>query len=423
MKRKLLKQIRHEWRSNLWMGIELLIISVIVWFVTDYLYAIYQTISEPKGYDIENTYSMQFGTYPEDSPKYVDLGEDANMRNAEDRLAIADAIRRRPDVETVSFSNGMEPGFMNYNGMSPTVNDNDSVRLSVRAGFMTPEHIKTIGIKAKDPKISQDQLMQMLRDGKALISDFNSDDKNHLPYPMEPESLIGSRLGAYGQNFEVGAVVEYMKRIDTELYKKDIVMILPLNENDPATTNRARTVSIRVKPDAAKKFITNFNQDREKQYIRNNTYVKSIKSYNEVYETSTHDMNVTKRKYVGCMAFMLVSVFLGLLGTFWLRTRQRVPEIAVRKINGASNSSIAMRLASEGIFLLTLVTPFAIVCDWLICHYELNENIRYEFFAPARFIITVILTYVMLVVTILIGIAFPAWKAVKVQPAEALKDE
>lgn len=200
-------------------------------------------------------------------------------------------------------------------------------------------------------------------------------------------------------------------------------MILPLNENDPATTNRARTVSIRVKPDAAKKFITNFNQDREKQYIRNNTYVKSIKSYNEVYETSTHDMNVTKRKYVGCMAFMLVSVFLGLLGTFWLRTRQRVPEIAVRKINGASNSSIAMRLASEGIFLLTLVTPFAIVCDWLICHYELNENIRYEFFAPARFIITVILTYVMLVVTILIGIAFPAWKAVKVQPAEALKDE
>lgn len=423
MKRKLLKQIRHEWRSNLWMSIELLIISVIVWFVTDYLYAIYQTINEPKGYDIENAYIMEFGTYPQDSPKYVDLGEDTKMRNAEDRLAIVDAIRRRPDVETVSLSQNMEPGFQNYMGIGAIVNDNDSVQISVRLGIMTPDHIKTIGIKAKDPKITQDQLVQMLRDGKALISDFYSDDLVHLPYPMAPESLVGQRLTLQGETYEVGAVIEYMKRVDTEKYKRDIPLVLPLNENNPAITYQAGYVSIRVKPGEAKRFIPNFNQDREKQYTRNNTYVKSIKSYHEVYENTTHDMNVTKRKYIGCMAFMLVSVFLGLLGTFWLRTRQRVPEIAVRKINGASNTSIALRLASEGIFLLTIVTPLAIVCDWLICHYELNQNIRSEFFVPSRFAITVVLTYVMLVVTILIGIAFPAWKAMQVQPAEALKDE
>ena len=422
MKRKLIKQIRHEWRSNLWMSIELLIISVIVWFVTDYLYAIYQTINEPKGYDIENTYIMEFGTYPQDSPKYVELGEDAKTRNAEDRLAIVEAIRRRPDVEAVSISQNMEPGFQNYWGFTVPVNDNDSVQLSVRMGMMTPDHIKTIGIKAKDPKITQDQLVQMVRAGKVLISDFY-ENSNSLPYPMTPESLVGQRVTLQGQTYEVGAIIEYIKRIDTEQYKRDIVMVVPLNENNPAITYQARYVSIRVKPGDAKRFIARFNQDREKQYTRNNTYVKSIKSYDEVYENATHDMNVTKRKYIGCMAFMLVSVFLGLLGTFWLRTRQRVPEIAVRKINGASNTSIALRLASEGIFLLTIVTPLAIVCDWLICHYELNQNIRREFFVPSRFAITVVLTYVMLVVTILIGIAFPAWKAMQVQPAEALKDE
>ena len=134
-------------------------------------------------------------------------------------------------------------------------------------------------------------------------------------------------------------------------------------------------------------------------------------------------MNVTKRKYIGCMVFMLVSVFLGLLGTFWFRTRQRIPEIAIRKVNGASNLSIVLRLLSEALFLLTLVTPLAAVCDWLICHYELNVNIRYEFFVPWRLATTIAITYGILVLTILAGIAYPAWKAVKIQPAEALKDE
>ena len=97
MKRKLFKQIRHEWRTNLWMSIELLIVSVIVWFITDYLFVIAQTVNEPKGYNIDNTFLLEFGTLPEHSPRDVKLENGAEQNNL-DRMAIYEVIKNNPDV-------------------------------------------------------------------------------------------------------------------------------------------------------------------------------------------------------------------------------------------------------------------------------------------------------------------------------------
>jgi len=56
MNKKLLKQIVNERRSNSWLFIELLLVSIVLWvcksiicFVTLYTYF------EPRGFDIENT--------------------------------------------------------------------------------------------------------------------------------------------------------------------------------------------------------------------------------------------------------------------------------------------------------------------------------------------------------------------------------
>lgn len=38
MFKKLFTQIKNEWRSNLWLALEMLIVSVVLWFVVDYFY-------------------------------------------------------------------------------------------------------------------------------------------------------------------------------------------------------------------------------------------------------------------------------------------------------------------------------------------------------------------------------------------------
>ena len=49
MTKKLLVQIKNEWRNNLWLALELLVVSVVMWFVVDYLYNAYGNLSGAAG--------------------------------------------------------------------------------------------------------------------------------------------------------------------------------------------------------------------------------------------------------------------------------------------------------------------------------------------------------------------------------------
>lgn len=49
MNKKLFTQIRNEWRSNLWLALELLLVSVVMWYIIDLLYCRMATYLEPRG--------------------------------------------------------------------------------------------------------------------------------------------------------------------------------------------------------------------------------------------------------------------------------------------------------------------------------------------------------------------------------------
>ena len=124
------------------------------------------------------------------------------------------------------------------------------------------------------------------------------------------------------------------------------------------------------------------------------------------------------------MVFMLVSVFWGLLGTFWFRTQQRTPEIAIRKVNGATDRSVFGRLISEGLLMLAVATIPALLIDWQLCHYELNTVYGAQgYFSPGRFALTAGATVALMALMVAGGIWFPAYKAMRIEPARALADE
>lgn len=214
-----------------------------------------------------------------------------------------------------------------------------------------------------------------------------------------------------------------IKRNVYEARSRDIVLLYPLPENNPLALAEGSYINIRLRPGCDKSFLESFAADRESKYRRANTYISDIKSYDQLDRITNHHATVTNRKYIACMVFMLACVFLGLFGTFWFRTRQRVSEIAIRKVNGASNRSIFARLMTEGILLLLIVTPLAILGDWLICRNELSEYFNGAYFETWRFIATVAATFALLALMIVVSIWYPARKAMKINPAIALKDE
>ena len=51
MNKKLFTQIKNEWRSNLWLVTELLLVSVVLWYIVDYMYvqtSIYNVSIRPR---------------------------------------------------------------------------------------------------------------------------------------------------------------------------------------------------------------------------------------------------------------------------------------------------------------------------------------------------------------------------------------
>lgn len=123
------------------------------------------------------------------------------------------------------------------------------------------------------------------------------------------------------------------------------------------------------------------------------------------------------------MGFLLLNIFLGLLGTFWFRTQQRRSEIALHKAHGATDRAIFIRLLSEGILLLAIVTPVALLIDYNLANLELNSWRNGTTLEWGRLLLCAAISFVLIALMIIIGIGIPARKAMKVQPAEALHDE
>ena len=123
------------------------------------------------------------------------------------------------------------------------------------------------------------------------------------------------------------------------------------------------------------------------------------------------------------MAFLLVNIFLGLLGTFWFRTQQRKSEIALHKAHGATNQMVFTRLLSEGWLLLLIITPLALIIDFNLAYAELNAWRNGTTLEVDRLLFCALISFLLIGLMITIGVSIPVRKAMNINPAEALHNE
>lgn len=132
-------------------------------------------------------------------------------------------------------------------------------------------------------------------------------------------------------------------------------------------------------------------------------------------------------QYYCLLLFLLLNVFLALLGTFWFRTRQRRQEIAIQMAMGSSRRQVFVRLISEALLLLLFATFPAMLIDYLWVHAKAITSYYGGFVAfprtVSRYFIAVGVAFLIIAGTIVLGILYPAYKATKVPPADALQEE
>lgn len=418
MNKKLFTQIRNEWRSNLWLVVELLLVSVVLWWIVDYMYVMNSIYHQPKGFDISHCYLVKMGKLTPKSPDYIP--DQTAEQQQEDVKELMQRLSRRDDVEAASLSQSSYP-YNGSNGSYTLLYDTLYTQGWVICRMVTPDFVKVFryhGTRGETPE----QLAEIIEKGELLVSD-NLYDNSWQQTGIRATSLVGKTffLGGDTTNaIRLGAALEPVRYGDYYQTRHSISMMYKLS---PSQIEESKELCVRVLPEADKGFIERLKADGDKLYRVGNVFIADIISFDEIRKVFQRAETNDWRNYTVGMSFLMLNIFLGLLGTFWFRTQQRRSEIALMKALGGTKRSVFVRLISEGLILLVIATIPALIVDWNLTYAELVSSLDGKFFAPLRFLITAGVSFALIALMIVVGIWIPARRAMKIQPAEALHDE
>lgn len=427
MKRKLLKQISTEWRSNLWLWIELLLVSTILFFILDLTATHIRIRNTPLGVNTTNVYHLSLGwknpsspTYETPVPEAGETPEEATSRYNRDNFRLRlEQLRKLPGVVCVSQGSSA-PYNYNFNGKNLFFTDNvpdslknqDNYANAFFAGDGYTEVFDIHGLNGETPE----ELGRMLKDGKIIIS---SNTVNTEKAGMEQQDLINMKVRLSEDEekptYMIGAIIEPIRRADYETAIAGTILMY--------SENTYRNIYVRIKQGFDEQFLDALTAT-DSPLNHGNSYIVEAKSFKEIRDNLHRNDDAQLRNMIICMGFLLLTVFLGLLGTFWFRTQQRVREIAIRKVTGGNNNQIFRRLMGEGILILLIATIPAMGLDSLLVHYEivmsgqlLTDNVWVTALIEAGVV------FLLMALMIVAGVYFPARKAMKVEPADVLRGE
>lgn len=415
MNKKLFTQIRNEWRSNIWILVELLIVSVVMWFITDYIYVQVINYKAPRGFDISHCYLIKMGKLTPNSHEY----NAADTTDNDDRAELLKRIQHRPEIEAASLSNTSYP----YDGSNSTMLlSYDTIKVGndewVLRRLVTPDFVRVFRYQGANGE-TPEQLADLLSKDNILLSDniFNKHKKTSL------REFIGKGFHIdvdTTKSYILGASIEPVKYNDFQSSKYLYTCIVKLGKENYKDMDE---LCVRVKDNMDHDFIENIYRDADKQLRVGNLYISDVQSFKDIRTSFQRLQMNTVRNFIAGGFFLMLNIFLGILGTFWFRTQQRRGEIALFKSIGSTNRNVFIRQISEGIILLSIATIFATIIDINLAFANLNAVHDGTYLEPIRFIITILISYLLTAIMIIIGTWFPARKAMAIQPAEALHEE
>ena len=413
MKRKLIIQMLNEWRPNVWLVVELVIVICVLHFLFNSLYGIYLSHSSNKGFDFENVYYAEVSTLKNNEDVF--FFERKRLHQNDCDMLIA-KLKSNPYVEDVigSLADRMPYSYSSMNS-SISLYSNGGTNVSkydVGIVYLSPDIVRFLKMTGVNGETTE-ELAEIIERRDVIIS-----DRDVYKDPDEPRAkdLLGKEVYFGNDSLRttrVGAVA-YGMRMGGD-YKPTGRRICYKNVEGP--WDWIDYIFIRVRPDMGHKFVESLTM---KDMRAGNSYLEFITSFKDEQHRVNFEANQRIRNNIIFSVFVLMVIFLGFLGSFWFRTQQRVSEIAIRKVSGATNQSIYSRFFGEGLILLCISAVIALPLIYWLSHTEmLSEWVSGNLSAA---LVSMAWTIGILALLIVAGIYVPARKATQIEPAAAIKD-
>ena len=433
MEKKIFTQIRNEWRSNFFLALELLVVFIVLWYIVDWCCMTARVYFAPMGFNTEHCYQLRMNRLTPNSALY-----DPNLTIEDDMdalLEIAERLRHRPGVEAVAISQNCIPYGDGSNGIEIFV-DTVPVRAMHRLAqpdYMRLFRVQGVAVQGADGRTvhttSSDSLAAVLKPGTMILSRNVVAEHEALGMP-DATPLLGRQLPLWeadsDNRLRVAGIAEPMRwnhfttaeQWGGPYIATDFPRSVMIEFENPAYLQ----LSLRVRPDADHGFMDALMADADRLYRVGNIYMLDVQPFSQLrYISELENVNEVKTQLC-ILGFLLLNIFLGVVGTFWFRTQHRRKEVALRMAMGSTRRGIFVRLITEGLLLLTLAAVPAALIALNIGIAELIDVSQLPF-DTARFLQALLLSWLLMALMIVVGVWYPARRAMKIQPAEALHDE
>jgi putative ABC transport system permease protein len=403
MIRHLLKPMWRRKGRNLMLSLEIALAFAVVFAIAAACLRYWQLYDSPIGFEWQNVWSVQLMT-ADDQPN-----ADPGLYGRWER-----ALMELPQVESVAFS-AYTP-YENSEWNTDFVVDGsgkriDSHLMPVNDNFFSTMDVKVVegrAFSAVDEGAAQKPVLVNRRFAEAAWPGQSAVGKllsSEIPGPVAGKSIK--------EPLRVVGVFDSFRNQGEFMSPKGFVFtrFSPLSGKD-----QMRTMLLKVKPGTTRIFETELS--RRLKLVKNDASYR-ITPLADLRASQLRSSTMPLVILAVVAAFLLLMVAFGLFGVLWQNTTRRIPELGLRRATGATAGDITRQIVLEQVLLCLLpIVAMLVLLVQLPITRVLGESLSWPLFASASALAAVVMVLVSVACAL-----YPAWRASRLSPTEALHYE
>jgi len=334
---------------------------------------------------------------------------DNTERLAESAESFRKEIEGLPGVEAASSSTGMftKTGFGDFYVPKPTPEDpNIAKDISLSSYLVDYQFIKTLDLHVLDGR----GFDKRFNDSLSVV--INQTAATQIGW----KNPIGKQIQYPGGNQEFYTVIGVLKDFNLESLHNPIQPFALFSQTSKSYDVATSFITVKIAGGNTKKTIASLQQ-KWKEYLKNTPF-----EYSFLDEDLNYAYQEDQRLASLFTGFTILAIFVACLGLFGLvafSAQQRTKEIGVRKVLGASVTSIVGLLATNFLKLVLGALVLAVPIAWLAMNNWL-QDFAYRIAIPWwAFVLAGILALSIAMITV----SFQAIKAALANPVKSLRTE
>jgi putative ABC transport system permease protein len=400
MFRHLLKPLWKRKSRNLMLTLELLLAFIVVFAIAAASTRYYQLYSLPTGFAHESVWSVQ-----------MERAQDGELSN---ESALYDQLKRSleamPEIERVAFAD-----FSPY------------VRATWQSGVYLPDsgaematdmmHVSDDFFAALDMDLQQGQWFSSSDEGSAELPVVIN---RRLADAMFPgQDAVGKRLseGAPGSDnssmLRITGVIGEFRNHGELMTPGNFILkrFSPLSSRHGVST-----LLLKLRPGTGRIFEVKLNE--QLKLIRNDRSYR-ISPLTDLRSAILGESIIPLIVLSVIAAFLLLMVAFGLFGVLWQNTTRRIPEIGMRRAAGATALQIYWQIVVEQLLLSSAAMAVGLI---LLVQLPIT-GVFGDQLNWAVFLIAALVSVALMALVSVLCALYPAWRASRMSPTEALRYE